>query len=176
VTYRLGIGRLAVETKVSAPGPAALPFGLGFHPYIRIPFVTGGDPADYRVQCAARQFWKLTDNLPTGKRAKVDGPRDLRQPRQFSELYLDDVFTDLVPGARSIGAVLDHRHGVGLSLRADAVYRDVVVFTPAHREAVCLEPYTCPTDAINLQATTPDIGWQVLQPGAEWQATFAFEV
>ena len=40
--------------KVIAPAPRGVAAGAGFHPYIRIPLVTGGDPADYRVQCAAR--------------------------------------------------------------------------------------------------------------------------
>lgn len=176
VIYRLGVGRLAVESVVRAPGPAPLPFGLGFHPYIRIPFVAGADATDYKVQCAARQYWKLTNSLPTGKHVAVDATRDLRQPRNFNDLTLDDVLTDLVPGAKAVGAVLDVKRGVGVSLRADAAYREVVAFTPPHREAVCLEPYTCPTDAINLQAKGLNVGWQVLAPGAEWRATFAFEV
>ena len=40
--------------------------------------------------------------------------------------------------------------------------------TPPHRQAVCLEPYTCPTDAINLQQRGVDAGLLVLQPGEKW--------
>jgi aldose 1-epimerase len=33
---------------------------------------------------------------------------------------------------------------------------------------VCLEPYTCTTDAINLEQRGVDTGWRVLDPGREW--------
>ena len=111
------------------------------------------------------QFWKLTDNLPTGKPAKDGWPR--RSPPAtpiHQSLNLDDIFTDLVHGTKmderywtiSTASVFPHQ--------ADAVYRDVVAFTPANREAVCTQPVTFPTDAINLQATTPDMSWQILTP------------
>jgi len=39
------------------------------------------------------------------------------------------------------------------------------VFTPPHRQAFCAEPYTCPTDAVNLQGRVGDVGWAELPPG-----------
>ena len=51
----------------------------------------------------------------------------------------------------------------------DKVFREVVVYTPPNRDAVCLEPYTCVTDAINLQSRGIDAGWRVLEPGAEFR-------
>ena len=36
---------------------------------------------------------------------------------------------------------------------------------PPHRKAVCLEPYTCVTDAANLQARGIDAGWRELPAG-----------
>jgi aldose 1-epimerase len=46
----------------------------------------------------------------------------------------------------------------------------MVVYTPAHRQAFCVEPYTCATDAVNLQARGIDAGWLVLPPGEKWTA------
>jgi aldose 1-epimerase len=43
-----------------------------------------------------------------------------------------------------------------------------VAFTPPHRQGLCLEPYTCTTDAVNLQQRGVDAGWLVLPPGATW--------
>jgi aldose 1-epimerase len=56
-------------------------------------------------------------------------------------------------------------------------FRELVAFTPPHRQAVCLEPYTCTTDAINLQQAGIDAGWRVLAPGASWSGDveLAFE-
>jgi aldose 1-epimerase len=48
--------------------------------------------------------------------------------------------------------------------------------TPPHREAVCLEPYTCTTDAANLQPRGIDAGWLTLEPGQRWSAVFEMAV
>ena len=53
---------------------------------------------------------------------------------------------------------------VRLDVLASKDFRDLVVFTPPHRHAVCLEPYTCITDAANLQAKGVDAGWRVWLP------------
>ncbi len=57
-----------------------------------------------------------------------------------------------------------------LRVRASPDFRDVVVFTPVHRQAFCIEPYTCITDAINLQARGVDAGLLTLPPGGRWSA------
>src|SRR5260370_15227219 len=41
VTYRLGPNRLRVEAEVTNPDKVSLPFGLGYHPSYRLPFVAG---------------------------------------------------------------------------------------------------------------------------------------
>src|SRR5260370_1369403 len=60
--------------------------------------------------------------------------------------------------------------GATLRVRCSPAFRQLVVYTPAHRQAFCVEPYTCVTDAVNLQARGMDAGWLVLQPGEKWTA------
>jgi aldose 1-epimerase len=67
------------------------------------------------------------------------------------------------------GSVRQVADGVSVELWATASFRELVVFTPPHRQAICLEPYTCTTDAINQQQRTIDAGLIVLEPAAEWQ-------
>jgi aldose 1-epimerase len=44
-------------------------------------------------------------------------------------------------------------------------FPDVVVYTPsAPRQAICIEPYTCPTDAFNLHDRGIECNLVVLQP------------
>jgi aldose 1-epimerase len=69
-----------------------------------------------------------------------------------------------------IGAVQAPQGSPGLALFVARAFRELVAFTPPHRHAVCLEPYTCATDAINLQAQGIDAGLRVLQPGERWHA------
>jgi aldose 1-epimerase len=163
ITYRLQVNRLRVEALVENPGPVALPFGLGYHPYF---LASADDP----VQAPARSYWQLEESLPTGKRLPVDAARDLTAPRRCADLQLDDGLTDLdekrAPGA---GVLLFRGRVHRLWLHASRDFRELVAFTPPHRQAVCLEPYTCPTDAINLHQRGTDPGLLVLPPGGRWE-------
>lgn len=144
-------------------GTRSFPFGLGYHPYFAA-------TPDCRIQTPARARWELVDNLPTGKRLAVDGAYDLRAPRAYGDLTLDDGYTDFPPTADGLverGRV--EYPGVGvLRIRTSPAFREMVVFTPPHHKAVCLEPYTCPSDAIHLQERE-DVGWQVLPPAGRWE-------
>ena len=53
-----------------------------------------------------------------------------------------------------------------LRVCADKSFRELVLFTPQHRHAVAIEPYTCSADAANFWARGIDSGWLVLDPAA----------
>jgi aldose 1-epimerase len=171
MTYRLLDHMLRIEADADNPDTKPLPFGLGYHPYFALaPF--GGENAV--VTTWAHRFWELADNLPTGKTIAVDEPRDLRTGKAVSALHLDDVMTGLELRAHDEGLGLAGmiQDAIGtrmLTLWIGAEFREMVVFTPPHREAFCLEPYTCTTDAINLSARGIDAGLRVLQPGEHWR-------
>jgi aldose 1-epimerase len=174
VTHRLEPGALRVTGVVENPDQVALPFGLGYHPYFRVPALPAGKAEDHRVQARADLFWVLDESLPTGERRPVDAPRDLRSPRPFGALNLDDVLcTAGEPGRAGLvhqGSLFADASGLEvLRLETSPAFRDLVAFTPPHRQAVCLEPYTCTTDAINLQQRGVDAGLLVLQPGEQWR-------
>jgi aldose 1-epimerase len=179
LTVRLGPGRLRLEAEVHNPDAVPLPFGLGYHPYFRLPPAPGGRAEDCTVCVPARSYWVLEESLPTGEKEPVSGGRDLTTPRRFGELQLDDVLTDLPPGPAADGlrerAVL---RGDGAEVRVlwSDEFRDAVVFTPPHRHAFCVEPYTCTTDAVNLQARGVEAGWRVLPPGGRWSAVVELRV
>jgi aldose 1-epimerase len=181
VTHRLTATRLAIRAEVSNPDSRPLPFGLGYHPYFRVPLVPNSSAAECTVQGHAREVWELQQFLPTGERRVPEGPLDLATPRPFEALRLDDVYTGLdaapvVEGLRLLGAVRQPPYAVTMRLLAAPAFRELVLYTPGHRQAVCLEPYTCPTDAVNLQQRGLDPGWRVLQPGEIWSADVVCEV
>jgi aldose 1-epimerase len=175
LTYRLGPDRLRIEALVENPDRVPLPFGLGFHPYFQVPEGAGGREETW-VEAPAGELWELVDSLPTGLRRPVDPARDLRRPRRFTDLTLDDVLTGLEPLPRPGGGL--YRRGsverrvdrAVLHLLTSEPFGELVAFTPPHRQAVCLEPYTCVTDAIHLQQQGVDAGLLVLAPGARWEA------
>ncbi|MFQ3593215.1 MAG: aldose 1-epimerase [Gemmataceae bacterium] len=170
LTVRLSRGTLRFEATVSNPDSVPLPFGLGYHPY----FLAGPDTL---VECPAARYWPLQANLPTGEPISVEGARDLNRPRPLSELQLDDLLTDLPARAARVDGLIErgtlYTSAGTLRLFASPAFREMVVFTPPHRQAICLEPYTCTTDAVNLAALGYDTGWQVLNPARDGPATWS---
>ncbi len=175
LTYRLGPGSLRQEAEIHNPDRKELPFGLGYHPYFRMPFAASGNADNCRLTVPAGSIWKLEESLPTGERLPVDSSCDLNQPRRFTELQVDTVLTDL-PADSGERAVIEGAPGAALRMVADAGFRELVIFTPPHRQAFCVEPYTCTTDAINLQAKGIDAGWRVLPPGERLRAVVELRI
>ena len=173
VTYRLLANRLCIEATVDNPSAESLPFGIGYHPYFAlVPF--GGEEA--LVRAPATELWVLEQNLPTGERSANLGHRDLRAARSIAGLSIDDVLSDKstlvdsATGYKLLGSIRRASTRMQLLVSASGEFREVVVFTPPHRQAFCIEPYTCTTDAINLHARGIDAGLHVLPPGEEpWQ-------
>jgi aldose 1-epimerase len=176
VTIRLEVRALHIQAVVENPDREPLPFGLGYHPYFHVPAVAGETGAEYRVQAGPSQLWDLRDGLPTGKLLPVDAARDLRNPRRLEELNLDNVFKSAPLGLSAKDGFVHQasvwRPGSKLDLvrlETAPAFRELVVFTPPHRQAICFEPYTCITDAINLQQQGVEGGLLVLAPGQRWQ-------
>ena len=175
VTYRLFKDRLAVEATVTNRGSEPLPFGLGYHPYFRLPGVTDADVGGHVLQANVNQVWEAdADNLPTGAKLDLPAELDFRSPRPIGSTALDHVLTGVTPSSTEM-AVLSHPKATGrLRILADAAFRELVLFTPAHRQAVAIEPYTCSADASNLSARGLNTGWQSLAPGQTWNGHVAY--
>src|SRR5262249_43116576 len=141
----------------------------GFHPYFKLPLSVSSSARDCLITVDAAARWELRDNLPTGRKLPVDAQRDLRRPRRFEGLLVDDVYTELENPDDSIQlqrrGSLRQRGGGAVEVYTSGAYRELVAFPPPHRHAICLEPYTCVTDAINLEQQGVDAGLIVLDPG-----------
>jgi aldose 1-epimerase len=144
VTYELRGNALHSEIIVENPGERPLPWGLGTHPYFRVPLARGGDAGVCRVTIPAREYWELVDMLPTGKHLPVAGGRDLTRGLAFAETRLDDIFTGLTTrDGKCLTSIVDPGSGCTLEVEFDAGFEACVVYNPGHREAICIEPYTC---------------------------------
>jgi aldose 1-epimerase len=130
-----------------------LPWGLGTHPYFKLPLDQASRVEDCLIEVPANARWELENCLPTGRVIPVNDETDLRDGEYVTTLKLDDVYTQLESeGPQFDCMVMDERAGLQVILTCPPIFREIVAFTPPNRAAVCLEPYTCPTDAINLQA------------------------
>jgi aldose 1-epimerase len=175
VIYRLHHNRLVVECTVENRGSEPLPFGLGYHPYFRLPGVPDPDIGGHVLQANVDRVWEAdASNLPTGEQITIPPDIDFRTPRPIGETALDHVFTGVTRTPSSAAdfvelAVLAHPRAAGrLHVSADVAFRELVLFTPAHRQAIAIEPYTCSADAANLARRGYDSGWRTLAPGAVW--------
>lgn len=163
MTYRLRDERLELEVTAQNTSDKEMPAGFGIHPYFQ-------KPAAGLIRVPANKRWELADSLPTGKLLDVEAQYDLREQRDLEGLQLDDIFTDLIVDEDGLTrGVLINRETWKTTVVEfdDAQFPNVVVYTPpAPRQAVCIEPNTCPTDAFNLEARGIASNVLVLQPGA----------
>lgn len=174
VTYRLQNERLSVEMRVENQSDAVMPFGLGAHPYFAI-----GERSRCEIQIPASARWetKGDEPLPTGRVLDLPPTLDFRSMRPLGDTALDDVFTKVELAADGSACRLhDHARGISLTCGADRQFREWVVFAPPGSPFVCFEPYTCPTDAFNLEAQGIDAGVIELQPGQRFTGSMWFEV
>ncbi|MHB1133744.1 MAG: aldose epimerase family protein [Chloroflexota bacterium] len=178
ITYTLRDNSLRLDAVVRNTGSRPLPMGFGIHPYFQLPLHAGGRPTDCRLQIPATRMWVLdADKIPTGRSEAVPPALDFRTPRRMSEAELDHVFADLV---REDGVATcrlqDPQAGAEVLVRFGPEFPVLVVYAPADRPTICFEPYTCLTDAANLQAAGVEAGLQVLPAGGGWRGSVLFAV
>jgi aldose 1-epimerase len=174
--YRLtAAGGLQITVTAANRGTRPAPYGTGQHPY----FTAGPAPLDeWELELPARQ-WLPTDErgIPSGPVQDVDGtPYDFRQARAIGATVLDHALTGL--SRASDGRVWAHLRSGGrqVSLWAGAGYGWLQVFSSdtlhgeRHRQAVAIEPMTCPPDAL---VTGHDL--IVLAPGESVSRTWGVE-
>jgi aldose 1-epimerase len=180
VTYQLFRDRLRVVARVENPGPGPLPCGLGYHPYFHLP--SSSDPGIERHLLSANmgEVWDSVELLPTGSRSPIPEFLDFRKSRAIGSVELDHVFNrgpTAEDSDKDLGVVaeLAHPDACGrLRILAGPQFRELVLFTPPHRKAVAIEPYTCSADAANLCERGIDSGWLVLPPNGTWQAVVEY--
>ncbi len=129
-TYRLQGGALVIEMRIENTGARAMPFGVGFHPYFLVP--DAGKGAAEIPTRATRAF----DNKD--KREVAFTGLDLTAPEV--DMHLHDHGSSearLRTGDREI------------TLRGSPEISRWVIWTLRGRDFVCVEPWTCPGDALN---------------------------
>ncbi len=191
VTYTLQDGVLDMLTEVHNRGEKTFPFGFGIHPWfpvvirpgVRLPIGLEGVSVEERgtaqVKVPAESIWVLEKLMPTGETRSVtagDGVFDLREFRPIEQNFYDHVFTHTQhqPDGWSESGVRDTETGLEIYISADNAFREWVLYAPLERRVVALEPYTCVTDAVNLQPQGIDAGLLTLLAGETWSGTIRF--
>ena len=170
IQYELSGPRLRSKVRIINPDSRPMPWGFGTHAYFRLPLSAGSSLKDCLIQAPATRQWLLDELLPTGEQQPVPRDKDIRDGVSLGSVSFDDVYTGLQPEGGALTCVMMDQHaGREIVQLCDPRFRELVVYTPPGRSAVCMEPYTCVTDAINLQPRGIDAGWQVLPAGGVYE-------
>jgi aldose 1-epimerase len=162
--YRLTGTTLQLELTITNPDSQDLPCGIGLHPYFRFAADTAA------VRTPPLQRWLLDNSLPTGDRVPLEGQhRLLTEGEPFGTHQFDDVYQ---ANEKTVEVTMcDTSNRRNLQMSCDGGWRWLVIFTPPHREAICVEPYTCVTDPFNTVSPDGDTGLMVLKAGGTWRGT-----
>jgi aldose 1-epimerase len=74
-----------------------------------------------------------------------------------------------------VQTVLSDDAGRSIVQTFDTTFTQCVVYTPPHRQAICLEPYTCIPDAFRLKAAGHETGLHVLRPSERFETSLRLE-
>ena len=175
-TYSLAGQTLAMHYLCENTGEMPLPCGLGTHPYFRLP-LGGSDGGACLVCLPVRQRWELSEMLPTGRRLAVEKAAQFAAGQPFAEMKFDDVFTELLfEEGWCRPSIHDPESSATMTIAFDSAFRECVVYTPPHRRAICIEPYTCLAGAFSLAERGIDTGLRVLPAGGSFAARVEFRV
>ncbi|CAB4869638.1 unannotated protein [freshwater metagenome] len=173
ISYHLGDLGLSVTTTVTNLDEVAIPFALGFHPYLA---VTTDTIEGARLEVPANALVEVNERqLPTGLiLPTADGLKDFRSLKSVSGHELDVTFTELIrdeAGMATTKLVDTRGHVVELSVDRNFPYLQVYTGDQLERgrrrTAVAVEPMTAPPDSLR---SGKDV--VVLEPGQRWAGTW----
>ncbi len=165
LSYSVSGGVLGIRLVVTNEGEAALPFGLGFHPwFVRTP--------DARLEAPADQVWlEDADHLPSGAApAALPEGWCFGTAAMLPDGFVNNAFTGW-PGRAS---VLWPARGLALDIEASALPVYILYAPGPDAGFFCFEPVSHVVDAFNLPGGAEANGMTVLEPGARMKAELRF--
>ncbi len=179
VQYRLGREGLVVTAIARNPGVQDAPFGIGFHPYLRV----RSDRIDSAILRLPAHERLVLDarGLPTSEVVSVRGTEfDFTCGRVIGSTRLDAAYTGLHRDANGLAwaSLADPESTQQLCLWVDAQFDYLMCYTgdgvtdaERRRRAIAIEPMTCPPDAFRS-----GIDVVTLPPGGHWEGEWGLQV
>ncbi len=165
-TYSVGARSLDCGIKFTNTGNSPLPCCFGWHPYFRLPLSDSGSTGKTTLTLPASRTLPLVDMIPTGKIVANGKGMTLVDGFELGEHTFDEPFVlDSPSGSEHVVTLRDNSSGRVLKQSFDASMKYAVVYTPGHREAICVEPQTGPPDIFNMHGVGLADAMLVLRPG-----------
>lgn len=170
-TWSLVPHALTAQLSLEAAGP--MPAALGLHPYLSVPIVPGSDPRGCLIDLPARS-WQTIDVdggcgpvLPASARLAFPGAAVL------GDTEIDDVFVDLAAAGGRVNTRLIDPTRASIAVDFDDTFSACVIYTPPHREAVCIEPWTIVPGG---PPCAGERGWRLLDAGETLSASMTISL
>jgi len=179
ISYELLDRGLVVTTHATNAAARACPYGVGFHPYLRL---AGASLINDGILTLPAATHLVADErlIPQSREMVAGGAFDFRAPRVLGDLVVDDCFTDLERDSDGLARVAFERPDGSAStvLWLDSAYPYLMVFTGEtlpladRRRGIAIEPMSCAPNALQSGE-----GLVRLEPGvthvARWGIEFA---
>jgi aldose 1-epimerase len=137
------------------------PFGLGWHPYFP-------RSASAVLGFRAGGLWETGPTMLPARHVEVPAASAFDPPRALGDTALDNVFTGFEGTAR----LDDPDRRLHVTVEGDSAARFLVVYVPAGRDFLAIEPVTHITDAFNRHAQgEAGTGARALPPGGSFSCT-----
>jgi len=149
VEFSLSIKGLKVVTFFKNTGSKSLPLSFGWHPYFRL---FDEDIDKYVLKIPAEKIIVLDDvrKIPTGVEERVRGScYDFSYGKKIKEIVMDTVFSGIVFDGDKAFTYLTCC-GSGVKIWQTYPYKYIVVYTPAHRKSIAIEPWSSAPNSYNM--------------------------
>ena len=179
LVYHLSSEGLMQKASITNQSKQPMPFGLGYHTALRVPFHPNSSPDDYRLLISIGTRWELNERmLPTGVQLPLsDEEMDFRGngKRPFGPA-LDNHYTALpliIRGTSFHGAKLeDQSKNLRLIYEVGENYKHWMIWNGSGNDGfICPEPQTWTVNAPNLSLPHEITGLKILAPGETWKET-----
>jgi aldose 1-epimerase len=165
-------------------GSKPMPFGLGFHTPLRLPFLENTDKGDYKLRLSAGKRWELSDRgLPTENLLELTDEEQLLRNEGMSVTgkAIEIALTDdalLVDGKPFHGAILRNTiENISVYYEVDKQFKHWTLWNNGGEvDYVCPEPQTWAINAPNLKLSADITGLQSINGGKNWSGTTRFYV
>lgn len=174
--YEVQANELILTATYQNVGDEDLPCGFGTHAYFRVPVGDAGSPEQVVLQAPVSHEWQCENMLPQAPPKTLDDATPLATGVELASREFDTPYSHPAPPSPSVSEVRDPNSGLFLRQTIDRPIACYVLYTPPHREAVCIEPYTCVPDPFRLTEAGQDVGLEILKPNESRSMTATLSV
>jgi aldose 1-epimerase len=157
---------LTLTTSLENLGPVRMPFGFGHHPWFE-------RDADVELRFNAGHFWLEAPEGVAGSRIRLAPELDFSNGAPLPSHWRNNCYS----GWDGVAELRFPTRGVTLTITADPIFENLMLYADPKQSFFCLEPQTNVPCAVNkLAAGEPDLGVVVLGPGEGVEGVVRFGV